>query len=63
MDPDAMALLNSTGDMTVQPPPSTGLSDNFKVTYSPDDSLKNSIKRDASLFTTLRTVNIEKDGT
>ena len=32
MDPDAMALLNSTGDITTQTPPNTGLSDNFKAT-------------------------------
>ena len=54
IDPDAMALLNSTGDITAQTPPNTRLSDNFKITYSPADSFKKSIKRDANLFTTFK---------
>ena len=36
--PDDIALISSTGDITVKPPTNTGLSDNFKFTYSPADS-------------------------
>jgi hypothetical protein len=54
MDPDSMALLNSTLDVTTQPHPNTGLADNYKTTYSQADSFKRSIKRDASIFTTFK---------
>ena len=54
VDADAMSLLNSTGYITAQPPPNTGLSDHFKITYSPADSFKKSIKRDANMFTTFK---------
>ena len=47
---DAIALMSTTGDINTAPPANTGLSDNFKVSYSPDDSFKKYVKRDASLF-------------
>ena len=49
---DGIALISSTGDTTAAPSDSTTLVHTFKVAHSPDDSLKNSLKRDASLFTT-----------
>ena len=50
---DATALVSSTGEITVRPPPKTGLSENFKITSSLDNSFKKSIKRDEIIFTTL----------
>ena len=35
-----IALINLTGAMTTDPHDNTGLVDNFKVSYSPDDSFK-----------------------
>ena len=52
--PDAIALISSTGDITTIPTANTVLADNFKVACYPDDSLKTSSKRDASLFTTFK---------
>ena len=52
--PESIALISSTGDITAQPPPNTRLDSNFKVTYSPADSFKKSIKRDVSLFATFK---------
>ena len=40
--------------MTTTSPTNNGLADNFKVAYSPADSFKKSIKRNASLFTTFK---------
>ena len=49
---DYIALIRSTGNITTVPPANTGLADNFKVTHSPADSFKKSIKRYASVFNT-----------
>ena len=49
--PDAIALISSIGDIITKPHNNTGLIDKFKVTYSPADSFKNSIEREAVLFT------------
>ena len=49
--PDAIALISSTGNITTTPPANTGLACNFKVSRSPADSFKNSIEREAVLFT------------
>ena len=46
--------MSSTGDITTTPPTNNELVDNLKVAYSPADSLKNSIKIDASIFTTFK---------
>ena len=54
MDPSSFALINSTCDITTKPPANSGLADNFKVAYSPAESFKKSIKRDASHFTTFK---------
>ena len=60
--PDAIASIISTGDITAKPPTNTGLADNFKVTFSPADSLKKSIKRDAGLFTNFKEGNNVMNG-
>ena len=52
--PDYNALIMSTGEITNKPPTNTVLAHNFKVTYSPADSFKKSIKRDAGIFTTFK---------
>ena len=52
--PDSMRLLNSSGDVTVQPPPNLRPSNNPKPAYSPAESFIKSIKRDVSLFTTFK---------
>ena len=52
--PDSMRLLNSSGDVTVQPLSNLRPSNNPKPTYSPAESFRKSIKRDASLFTTFK---------
>ena len=52
--PDDVALISSIGDITVKPPSNTRLVDNFKVTCSPDDYFKKSIKKDVCLRTTLK---------
>ena len=49
-----MRLLNSSGDVTVQPLSNLRPSNNPKPTYSPAESFRKSIKRDASLFTTFK---------
>ena len=54
--PDDMALLITTGDVTTTPPPHYGLDQKFKVSYSPDESLKKCIKRDESIFTAFKEV-------
>ena len=56
--PDTIISISSTGDITNTLPANTGLSEKFKSDCSPADSFKNSNKRDASLFTTLRKENI-----
>ena len=52
--PDSIRLLNSSGDVTVQPPSNLRSSNNPKPTYSSAESFRKSIKRDASLFTTFK---------
>ena len=52
--PDSIALMSSTGYMNTTPPSNTGLAENFKVSSSPADSFKKSIKRDAIIFTTFK---------
>ena len=52
--PDDIALVISTCDITATLSTNTGFAENFKVTYSLDDSFKKSIKREASLFTTFK---------
>ena len=52
--PDDIALMSSTGESTTKTPANTGLSDNFKVTFSPVDSFKKSIKRDSGIFTNFK---------
>ena len=52
--PDDIALISLTGDITIAPPPKTGLVCNFKFAYSPADFFKKCIKRDASLFTNFK---------
>ena len=52
--PDDMSLVSSIGDMTTTQPANSGLSENFKLSYSPAGSLKKSFKRDASIFTTFK---------
>ena len=61
--PDTIALINSTGCMTTTPPDNTALEENFKFTYSLDDSFKKSIKRDTSLSLLLKKENIWMLGT
>ena len=48
--PGTMAFLITTGDVTSTPPPNSGLDEKFKVSYSPAESFKKSIKRDANIF-------------
>ena len=52
--PDTIALISSTGGITTKSSSNTGLWGKFKATYSPADSFKKSIKRDAGLFTTIK---------
>ena len=52
--PDDITLISSTCDMTTTPPTNTVLEHNFKAVYSPVSVLKNSIKRDASIFNTFK---------
>ena len=52
--PNNVALISSTGDITATSPANNGLADDFKVAFSPADSLKKSIKIDASIFTTFK---------
>ena len=49
-----MSLVSSIGDMTTTQPANSGLSENFKFSYSPAESFKKSFKRDASIFTTFK---------
>ena len=52
--PDSITLIGSKEVITAQIPHNSGQDSNFKVTHSPADSFKKSIKRDASLFTTFK---------
>ena len=56
--PDAFALTRTTCYTKSTSPANTGLAENFEVACSLADYFKNSIKRDASLFTILRKGNI-----
>ena len=52
--PDCDDLIRASGDITAKAPRGSGLADYSKSTYSPADSFKRSIKRDASIFTTFK---------
>ena len=52
--PDAISLISSTEDISAKRPTNTGLVDNFKFTFSPVDSFKNSIKINAGILTTFK---------
>ena len=47
-------MISSTSDITIAPRSYLGLSCDFQSTYFPAESFKNSIKRDARIFTTLK---------
>ena len=54
--PDSIALISSACDITTTSPVNNWLVDNLKATYSPTESFKKHVKREASLFTILKDV-------
>ena len=59
---DTIESLITTCDVTATLPPNSRLDEKLKVSYSPDESFKKSIKIDASLLLLLRKANIRTLG-
>ena len=56
--PDSIALISAINDMTTTPHVNTGLTENFKVDYSPDDYFKSASKEMQVFLLLLRKENI-----